>query len=457
MSFFTSENDLNKLQSEAFDHLWNGRFRLALPLAEKIFQIRPDDSDAAICLAWALLENGNPAKAMEYANLAVELKGDSTKAKGYRAFLLSRMSIFEGAIADLDQSIEKQKETLAWSYLNKAKSLAGLGKFNEANQILDLAIIIDDGKHTAWKELSAWLEKAISLSKAKNILEDFSLSELKIDATNALRSKEYWYSLLVAKNILKQKTDDDAVLLELESMLYLFQIKPALRKAETLQSKFRNNDKFNNIFSSLIKFNELEQESELLSFKTRTDSSDRITRIPVDEPEIFRFDSQFYPNEYVDLFSLKVFDIDEEALNNNRIYCKQFDENTKRLGAEIIFNNPFYGQTEKHYKGRAIWYINDFEILKNNFQLNVRKDWDSVIYVQSLNGSGQKLKTGQGKVEIYINNFKIGEKYFSISETVITEETEQVTQSSIESVERKEEQKSEKIREPRKVRLLKNC
>ena len=96
--------DLNTLQAEAYDHLWNGRFRLALNAAEKVYQSRPDDSEAAICYAWALLENGSPIKAMEYANLAVELKGESIRSRIYRAYLLSRMSIFEGAIADFDLS-----------------------------------------------------------------------------------------------------------------------------------------------------------------------------------------------------------------------------------------------------------------------------------------------------------------------------------------------------------------
>jgi Flp pilus assembly protein TadD len=104
-----TNDELNILQAEAYDHLWNGRFRMALAAADKLYQLRPNDSEAAICLAWAYLENGHPSKAMEYANLAVELQGNLSKPRFFRAYILTRMSIFEGAIADIDKTISLEK------------------------------------------------------------------------------------------------------------------------------------------------------------------------------------------------------------------------------------------------------------------------------------------------------------------------------------------------------------
>ncbi len=424
MGFFTSEQDINKLQQEAFDHLWNGRFRIALPIAEKIFLNRPDDSDAAICYAWALLENGNPIKALELANLAVELKGDSVKARVYRAYLLSRMSIFEGAIADLDYSIEKQKDTLAWSYLNKARSLAGLQKYDEANHLLDLAIIIDNNNHKNWKELRFFLEKANEI-KSLNLKEKKEEINSLIELSNhAIKSKEYWFSLYASRKILESEFNAQAQLIELESMIYLFQIKPALKKAEELKSKFSNNEVFNKIYNLIKKFNEIEKDDEIIPSKRKTKTK---STIQIEEIITPRTDASYYPNEFVDIFSIKIFDVDEEQKTNERIYFSQFDFNTKTFGAEVIFNNLFYNKVDKIFDAVAVWYFNDFEVYKNNFKINIKKDWDSVIFVQTFNKSKIDFKKGQAKVEFYIQNFKVAEKYFLINDQAILEVEEKLT------------------------------
>lgn len=454
MNVLTNEEDLNKLQSEAFDHLWNGRYRLALPLAERIFQIRPDDNDAAICLAWALLENGNPALAMEYANLAVELKGDSVKAKVYRAYLLSRMSIFEGAIADLDQSIQKQKETLAWSYFNKAKSFAGLSKFAEASEVLDLALIVDEGVHTQWKSLRNWLEKAKLITSRKLNSEPINFDELLKDATEALKQKEYWFSLLCSRLILEKEQNDEAILSELESMLYLFQIKPAIKKAEQVLGKFKKDERFKSIYANLKKFSELEKESEVKPKSTQTIIREPKIKTIISEQEQLRFDYLFYPNDYVELFSLKIFDTEEEARVQKRIYCNQFDFGSAKFGAEIIFNNQFFQKSDLQIDGLAIWYLNDFEVYKNNFQLNVKKGWDSVIFVQTFENSKKVKAAAQAKVEFYFDNFKVGEKYFGIDEARISEAIKEPVKSTSSPSTKTSEEPQDKIQKPRTVRPL---
>ena len=141
-----SNEEINKIQIDTYDHLWNGRFRMALTLAKRLFKASPDDSESAILLAWSLLENNQPTKAIEFANLAVELKGDPIKAKLYRGYILMRMSIFEGSIQDFNSSVDQQKESLAWTYINKARALAGMNKFSEAIKSYELALIIDGGK-----------------------------------------------------------------------------------------------------------------------------------------------------------------------------------------------------------------------------------------------------------------------------------------------------------------------
>ncbi len=417
------DEDINTLLTEAFEHLWNGRYRLALQCAEKVYYAKPDDSDAAICLAWALLENGNPAKAMDFANLAVELKADSVKARVYRAFLLYRMSIFEGSIADINQSISSQKETLAWSYLNKAKALAGLQKYDEACQALDLAVIIDNGENPSWKELKKWIEKAKLLNHAAADFFTKYITTLLEEASKAIKEKEYWYSLLLANKILAHKKSDEAQLILLESMLYLFQIKPALKLAESLNSRFGKNEKFISIYNALKKFSQLEQEQESISIKSSTRVRDTRSKVITQQIDDLKYNASFFPNEYVDVFSINFFDVEEEELKKDRIFIKKFDKSIRRIGTEVIFYNPFFEKADKKFSCKAVWYLNDFQIYTNNFQLNIKKQWDSVIFVQVC-GSSEKdfWKKGQGKVEIYISNFKICERFFGVGSNRIDEE-----------------------------------
>lgn len=80
--------NFNKKLLATYDHLWKGRYRLALKEAKDLFKYFPDNGDASICLSWALLENGYPIKALEFADLAVELEGDETKTKLLRGYIL---------------------------------------------------------------------------------------------------------------------------------------------------------------------------------------------------------------------------------------------------------------------------------------------------------------------------------------------------------------------------------
>ena len=422
------EEELNKLQAEAYEHLWNGRFRLALKAAEKVYESRPGDSESAICLAWAMLENGNPIKAMEFANLAVELKGDSIKAKVYRAYLLYRMSIYEGAIADIDQSIEQHKSILTWTYINKSKSLAGLQKFEEALEAIENAAAIDPTKKKIFDEVIYLIKKAENLYSDTKAVNSKTVGNYLDMANHALKTKEYWFSLLVSRKILEKMKIDGAELIELESMLYLFQLKPALKKAENLSRKYKKNPRFNNIYSALKKYSQLEHEYEIIPQPQPRKTADRNTRdlerTPMYETESFKQQFTFYPNEFADVLSIKMFDLTEESEIRRRIYYKTFDLDIQSIGAEIILNDPFFRKSDNNFSCTAVWYLNDFEINRNDFQLQVKKDWDSVIFVQTLSTENIKWKIGQCHVEIYINRFKIAERYFEINHNSIPETEE---------------------------------
>lgn len=456
----TSE-ELNNLQAEAYDHLWHGRYRLALNAAIKLCELRPNDSEAVICAAWAYLENGNPSKAMEYANLAVELKGESSRTRFFRAYLLTRMSIYEGAIADIEKNIEKEKELLSWTLLTKARAYAGLKKFDEAIRAFDNATLLTSSNQEKLLEQKEWFIKAKKVFSDNYEVTSKNVDQLLSDGINAIKAKEYWFALFVAQKILSQSRVKDArqeaELLEIEALYFLFQYRPAYQKALSIKSKFKNNEKFNLILNSLQKFILTEEEEisseQLFPRKTQTD----ITYTFLEEEKTathdfeFKSDSIFYPNEYSEIFSIKIFDALKDFKTNVRDYYKHVNKNMPTLGVEVIFNNPYLGKEDKSYNCSAIWYLNDYEINRNDFRLNIPKEWDSVIFSQSITSEKSNgWDIGQAKVEIYINNFKVGERTFGICKSSTPEQEVVIPPSNI-STKKDEKIETKKIIQPVKT------
>ena len=73
--------------------------------------------------------------------------------------------------------------------------------------------------------------------------------------------------------------------------------------------------------------------------------------------------------------------------------------------------------------------MNDFEIFRNDFSLKVDKSWDSVVFNQQC-GEEEEISwaVGQGKVELYVEEFKVCEKWFFLDNFEIEEEIEALLQ-----------------------------
>jgi len=416
--------ELNKLQSEAYDHLWNGRYRLALKTAKSIYLERPNDSEAAICLAWALLENGSPTKAIDYANLAVELRGDSIRTHLCRGYILMRLNIYEGAISDLDMSIEDQKGQLAWSYHNKARTLASMGNFTDAKLSFKLCNLIDN-TNANWQYISKYYDTAEDLEKTKNKLTDKKVIELLKQAEEALKDKEPWFSLHISNIILKdslyKKYWDEAIILELESMLHLFRFRPALQKANEIKQRFHSNKKFKRVLAALEKMQDEDSREDDIHLPPPIR---KVTSELEFSPKIYeekttldkRSNFAFFQNDYADIFSVKMFDYNQVA-DKERKYYEQFNiTKVDQIGVEVIFANPNFRQKNKTYECSSKWYLNDFLIFENKFPLQVDMKWDSVIFdTQCGSHNDISWAVGQARVEIFIYDFKVCEKWFFIN------------------------------------------
>ncbi len=403
--------ELDDLLKEAYEHLRQGRYRMALTAARQIYDERQYDYKAASCLAWALLENGFPSKALEMANLAVQINGDDVNSRLYRGFLLMRMSIFEGAISDLDWAIKKKPDQLAWAHLNKARALGGLGRFFEGVEEIDKAIEIDKGETPKLPRVRDWFRKTLGydegffsgiFSKKKSLMKE---------GEEALGEKEAWFSLWVARETLNTPSlkdeHNEAHLLELKSLLEMFQINGAYQKAESVRDILNDDIRFKVLYQKILKLHNGEpsesSEEELI------------------EPVQKRTDAEVYDNKLFHIYQVKTYDLIENLRAGKRTYLLQFSEETIRyIGVEIVLDNPFFGNKSIDVEGSAIWYLNNAEVGQHHFTLGMEKDWKVVEFVQSWGTEKPGFwKEGQGKVDIFLDNYLVCTRWFLVGQSDI--------------------------------------
>jgi SpoVK/Ycf46/Vps4 family AAA+-type ATPase/tetratricopeptide (TPR) repeat protein len=405
----TSE-ELDDLLKEAYEHLRQNRFRMALTAARQVFDERQNDYNAASCLAWALLENGYPAQALEMANLAVQIGGEDVNSRLYRGFLLMRMSIFEGAIPDLDWAIAKKPDLLAWAHLNKARALGGLGRFFEGIEEIEKAIEIDKGSNPKLKRVRDWLRITLGYDE-KFFIGVFSKKKsFLIEAEEAFKATEYWFSLWAARDTLNtpslQKKHPRAHIMELKSLLGMFQMRNAYEKAESIKEQFSNDVEFNDIYHRILKIfpAETSQIKEIDNFIS-----------------LMRTDFEIYENRFFHVHQVRTYDLIENLRAGKRTFLLQFNEEIIRyIGVEVVLDNSFFGNERMDVDGIAVWYLNDIEVGRHNFTLTMEKDWKIVEFVQSWGTDNPGFwKEGQGKIDIFLDDHFVCTRWFIVGPSEI--------------------------------------
>jgi len=124
----------------------------------------------------------------------------------------------------------------------------------------------------------------------------------------------------------------------------------------------------------------------------------------------------------IGILSVKMFNLEESLQSQKRTYLLQFDQpRTSYIAAEITLKNPHLSDKESVLRGLTIWYLEDEEVGRNNFNLEVKKEWELVEFVQSW---GTPLpgfwKQGEGRIEVLLENNLILKQVFQIgsSETI---------------------------------------
>lgn len=124
----------------------------------------------------------------------------------------------------------------------------------------------------------------------------------------------------------------------------------------------------------------------------------------------------FFSDNLFKVIQTRVFDLQDNINTGKRTYLKTFEKDiTNYVAVEVLILNPYFEKRSLYCSGHTIWYIEDEEVGRNNFNLEVKSDWDIVELVQSW---GTPLpgfwKTGKCKVEVFLENKLVCTQLFSV-------------------------------------------
>jgi len=482
MESFQSTDEFEELLKEVFEHLEQSRFRMALTTAQKVYELKPDDYRTVVCLAWAFLENGNSSAALEYADLACQIEEEKAFPHLYRGYILLRLGIYEGAMQDLNYVIFKEEISVEKAFHYKAQCLAGLGRYTEALDAFESSVLAshhpldeDLQKLRLWYreptgQKSTFLSKLLNKEKEKNYLNH---------AVEAFKMKEYWYSLWALNKVLGDPTQSElfaeAKLLELETLMALFQFKKAVAKAHEYQHELKDNPKFKTLYSRITAREEISQPpvtiKKDISFSqipkkkdsspdSRPNEKDSSSNPLPTEKEILKKSTAKTITKSTDFIAAeiskhtplhaKTFDLIANLHADKRKYLLQFDQSSiSYIGVEVVVTNPYYNFADVVVDGTAVWYLNDVEVGTYSFSIKVDKQWSHFEFVQSWGTDTAGFwHRGQGRVDIYLNGEFTCSRWFLIGsqEIINSEEVEIIAQdSSVGISDSKHKKESEKI------------
>lgn len=131
--------------------------------------------------------------------------------------------------------------------------------------------------------------------------------------------------------------------------------------------------------------------------------------------------NKFFPDNIFKVLKTGVFDMQDNIDFGKRTFLKSFDkEETNYVAIEVLILNPYFKQRDLFCIGQTFWYIEDEEVGRNNFNVELKKDWEIVEIVQSW---GTPLpgfwKNGECKVEVFLENKLACTHFFSVGDTQI--------------------------------------
>lgn len=405
----------SEIEKDITEHLQLKRFKLALITAKKLVDTFPDNPNSHALLAFSLLENLNPFLALDTINYAVEISSNSPEIRLQRAFILYRLSIYDGALVDCNFYLTNSENKDLNAIILKVKILAASERFFEALELID-----DILKHNPDNENLNLLFTLIKTSLDATTNASNSINDLKYITELCKLSNEqshFWFTNFVYKKFINEIKEGEhrnqLKLLNLVALVSLFRVKEAEQLAEEIKNIFFNNTSFTDA---------LEKIKLIKKHRTNDEKPVSIKKI-ISETELVKSS-----DSNIEVLSARFFDLSDSISSGKRKYLLQFDENILTyIAIELLLKNPFYKKENRTVAGTAIWYLNKSETGRNNFQLEFKSEWEIIEFVQSW---GTELpgfwKSGEGKVEIILDEKTICSRKFLIgdSEIINIEETE---------------------------------
>ncbi len=388
--------------SEINGHFQAKRYKLALVLSKKFYEEEPDDLNSLILYSKALIENYNPFLAIQIANEAVDLFKKNSEVFINRADILYKMSIFSGALHDVE--IYNKTNSNYSSQILLVKILSALEKFEQAYK--ELKTIKSENEET--KLLEEVLSLCIKIVKRDKVY--IKEIEKLLSLSDAFEKNEiFWLPIWISNNFLDKINNEDLrtkiEILEFISLVDSFRIKEAEKKLTKLSEKQIDDERFDQAKKKL---------KTIIKFKENIEFSNEFSE------EAFSASHIDEENE-IKLISARFFNLSENILSGKRKYLLQFDEsNLDYVAVEILIKNPFYNKENKKVKGLCVWYLNDAECGRHKFDIELNKDWEMIEIVQSWgNEQNNFWRHGEGKLNAFLDGQLLFTKKFLIGENEI--------------------------------------
>lgn len=388
---------------EITEHFKSNRFKLALILAKKYYEEESENPNSLILYSKALIENFNPFLAIQIANEAVDLFKNNPEVFLNRAVILYKMSIFKGALHDIN-IYNKNKNDLNAKILH-VKILSALDNFEEAYKYLkDIDAQTDELK---------LLDEVISLCLKIVKRDKVYIKEIEklLALSQSFNNNEiFWLPIWISNNFL-DKINDTTIknkieFLEFYSLVDSFRIIDAQKIFDKIKDKIIDDNKFE---QATKKLNTILHFKELAALPNEDLINDKNEINLVSEEISFQ------------LISARFFNLGENIHSGKRKYLLQFDEsNLDYVAVEILIKNPFYKTHTKKVKGLCLWYLNEENCGKHKFDFELNKDWEIIEIVQSWGNEQYKFwKQGHGKLDFFIDGKLLFSKRFLIDENEI--------------------------------------
>ena len=249
-----TQEEKKRALEDAFSLLNRQEYSAAYKKAKKVLDYFPQEAAGYICIALSKFGIGDLAETLDCADRAVQTNDNPVFARYHRGSILLKLGIIPNAIKDFDYVLQTEHLLKNKALFAKAQALAHLGKFKEALAYFEQGYARDPNFSPYAKRIENWYRRCAAQGMVVNKMLDGEGS-MVVDAEDALKIGEYWFSLWATKLILSNQSylahHSRSRIIELESMYMMFQFIPGFSKADSVKHLYPDDPRFKRIYDLL--------------------------------------------------------------------------------------------------------------------------------------------------------------------------------------------------------------